>query len=244
MCIVLLLVILFSKYAVKPIAESYEKQKRFITDASHELKTPLTLILTNVEITQEEIGPNEWLQDITNECEHMAELIKKMIFLARMDENETVFTKEVFNLSETLNEMLSLYHYAATQKGLILRDDITPSAFYYENEESIRQLFTILMDNALKYCDSGGKVRITLNILPAFGHKQHFLLMVDNSCSTVSTLKLDLLFDRFYRADSARTAGEGFGIVLSTAKAIVEKHHGSICAENIHNSEIRFKIKL
>lgn len=242
--IVLLLIILFSKYAVKPIAESYEKQKRFITDASHELKTPLTLILTNVEIAQEETGPNEWLQDITIEGEHMSQLIKKMIFLARMDENGTIFEKEEFNLSDDLNEMLSLYHYAALQKKMNLCSDIEPSVVYHGNEESIRQLFTVLMDNALKYCDPGGDIRITLTQQNLFGKKHHILLTVDNTCSSVNTLRLDLLFDRFYRSDSARTAGEGFGIGLSAAKAIAEKHHGAIWAENLHDSEIRFRVRL
>lgn len=242
--VVLLLVILFSKYAVKPIAESYEKQKRFITDASHELKTPLTLILTNTEIAQAEAGPNEWLDDIKTEGERMSQLIQKMISLARMDEADSHIEKETFNLSEILLDMLSPYQHAAEQKEIKLISCISPAVTCYGNEESIRQLFSILMDNAIKYCDRGGDIRVSLISHFSFGRKSHPLLLVDNTYLAVKDLRLNLLFDRFYRSDKARTTGEGFGIGLSCAKAIVEKHNGTITAHNLDNTGIRFKIKL
>lgn len=236
--VIIFLVILISRKAVKPAAESYEKQKQFITDANHELKTPLTLIRTNLDIMETEMGANEWLADIREEARIMTELVNRLVSLARMDEENTKLPKEPFSLSEVVLDTVSAFapHINRQHKKLVteIPDDIP----YHGNEAAIRQLISILMDNAVVYCDPGGVIAVTLR-----GGK-HPAVLVDNTYTAVDSIELERLFDRFYRADKARTYGGGFGIGLSIAKAIVEKHHGEIRAFSLGGTRIRFQASL
>ncbi len=236
--VIIVLIVLISKRAVKPAAESYEKQKQFITDANHELKTPLTLIRTNLDIMEKEIGTNEWLTDIKEESKTMTELVNRLVTLARMDEDGTKLEKEPFPLSEAVLDTVSTFasHIEKEQKKLLV--NIPEGIQYNGNEGAIRQLVSILLDNAVKYCDDKGVIGIAL-----YGGKRPTII-VDNSYSAVSSISLDKLFDRFYRADKARTYGSGFGVGLSIAKSIVEKHHGTIRAINLGNNVIRFQVSL
>lgn len=236
--VIIFLVILISRKAVKPAAESYEKQKQFITNANHELKTPLTLIRTNLDIMETEIGANEWLTDIREESEIMTELVNRLVSLARMDEDGATLKKEPFSLSEAVLDTVSAFapHIEAQQKKIWT--DIPEHICYNGNEAAIRQLISILMDNAVQYCDDNGTISVSLN-----GGK-HPILTVDNSYTAVGSIELHKLFDRFYRADKARTYGNGFGIGLSIANAILEKHHGVIRAINMGNHTIRFQVNL
>ncbi len=236
--VIIVLIILISKHAVKPASESYEKQKRFITDANHELKTPLTLIRTNLDIMEKEIGTNEWLTDIKEESKIMTELVNRLVTLARMDEDGTKLEKEPFPLSEAVLDTVYTFasHIEKEQKKLLV--NIPEGIRYNGNEGAIRQLVSILFDNAVKYCDDKGVIGIAL-----YGGKRPTII-VDNSYSAVASISLDKLFDRFYRADTARTYGNGFGIGLSIAKGIVEKHHGTIRAINLGNNVIRFQVSL
>lgn len=236
--VILLLIILISKKAVKPAAESYEKQKQFITDASHELKTPLTLVRTNLDIMESENGTSEWLSDVREETEIMTELVNRLVTLARMDEEQDKLNALPFNLSDAVAETVSVFTSAIEKNQKQLSVNISPSVGYNGDEASIRQLISILMDNAVKYCDEGGNICVTL-----YGGR-HPVLTVDNTYSSVGLVELNRLFDRFYRADKARTYGSGFGVGLSIAKAIVEKHHGSITTSNLGNKMIRFQVKL
>lgn len=234
----LLIIILVSKKAVKPVAESYEKQKQFITDAGHELKTPLTLILTDLDIAESELGENEWLNDIRASGNQMSELVKQLISLAKTDEEKGEIQKESFSLTDTSSECVSYFEGLAEQKSVTMTNDVESGVVYKGNETMIRQVIYILLDNALKYCDENGRVSFSLK------NKKHPVLTVDNSFSAVEEVEFERLFDRFYRADKARTSGEGFGIGLSIAKSIVEKHGGSISAHNAGNKTIRFVVKL
>lgn len=236
--VILLLIILISKKAVKPAAESYEKQKQFITDASHELKTPLTLVRTNLDIMESENGTSEWLSDVREETEIMTELVNRLVTLARMDEEQDKLNALPFNLSDAVAETVSVFTSAIEKNQKQLSVNISPSVSYTGDEAGIRQLISILMDNAVKYCDEGGNIYVTL-----YGGR-HPVLTVDNTYSSVGLVELNRLFDRFYRADKARTYGSGFGVGLSIAKAIVEKHHGNITVQNLGNEMIRFQIKL
>ena len=236
--VVLLLVVFVSKRAVRPAAESYEKQRQFITDASHELKTPLTLIGTNLDIMEEESGPNEWLSDIREETGILTELVNRLVALARMDEEQAKLEGRLFHLSDALQETVSLFSAAIERQQKRLVTDIPQSVDYIGEEEAIRQMITILMDNAVKYCDPKGEICVTLH--PG----KHPVLNFDNTCASVGDIELNRLFDRFYRADKSRTYGGGFGIGLSIAQAIAQKHHGSIAALNIKNGKIRFQVKL
>lgn len=236
--VVLLLVVLFSKRAVRPAAESYEKQKQFITDANHELKTPLTLIRTNLDILEAERGPSEWLTDIREETELMTQLVGRLVALTRMDEAETRLDMRPFRLSETVAETVSAFAPAAAKSGRELTADIAPDVMYTGDEAAIRQLTAILLDNAVKYCDPGGAIRAALT------GGRHPVLTVDNSYQAVGGVELGRLFDRFYRGDRARTYGGGFGIGLSIAKAVVEKHRGEITALSLDGRGIRFRVRL
>lgn len=238
--VVLILIVFISKWAVKPTAESYEKQKQFVTDASHELKTPLTLIRTNLDIVESEVGSNEWLDDIRDESEKMTELVGRLVTLARMDEENTPIESRSFDLSEAVSDTVSAFFYTAGQRAISLSVNITPYVKYQGDEAAVRQMVSILMDNAVKYCDPNGEISVTLQS----NLGRHPVLTVDNTFQPVGETELSRLFDRFYRADKARTYGSGFGVGLSIAKAIVEKHHGEIQAQNPTTGTIRFWVRL
>ncbi len=238
--VVLVLIVLISKRAVKPTVESYEKQKQFITDANHELKTPLTLIQANLDIAESEVGKNEWLEDIREEGEKMTELVNRLVTLARMDEEHTRPETAPFDLSNALADTAAAFSSAAEKRKITLAFNIPPLVRYKGNETAIRQLVSILMDNAVKYCDPSGTITVTLQ---EHGGKRA-VFTIENSYQAVGTIELSRLFDRFYRADKARTYGSGFGIGLSMAKAIVEQHHGEIQAQNLDGKAIRFLVKL
>lgn len=236
--IILVIIIFFSKRAVKPIAESYQKQKQFVTDANHELKTPLTLILTNLDIVESETGANEWLSDIREETKHLSELVNQMVTLSRMDEHPEVLTKQAFNLSEAIEDVISDFQPLIQNQGKTLHAQIAKGVGYTGDEGAIRQLMGILMDNAVKYCDAGGEVGVTVS------ERRHPVILVENQYRAVGQIELSKLFDRFYRADKARTFSGGFGIGLSIAREIVRVHHGEISAFSKGSDRIVFKVVL
>lgn len=235
---ILALIVLFSKRAVKPIAESYEKQKQFITDANHELKTPLTLILTNLDILEAECGKNEWVEDMRVEGMRMTELVNRLVSLSKMDEEQTVPDTTAFCVSNVLTGLLEEFQSFSEVCGIQLAWEIMPDIDYVGDEQAITQLFSILMDNALKYCDENGQIFVSLK------KRRYIEIRIENSFKEVKNTKLDKLFDRFYREDQARTAGESFGIGLSIAKAIVEKHKGEIRAYKAAEDRIGFEVIL
>ena len=222
--LILILTIVVSKRAVRPVAESYEKQRQFITDANHELKTPLTLILSNLDIVESELGKNEWLDDIRSEGERMGLLINQLVTLSRMDESTDSVMREEFNLSSAVADTVSEFESLAEERGHTLTSSISPSVYYYGDESLIRRLTAILLDNAIKYCDAGGNIQLTLIC------RRHPVLTVENTYQDVDKLELNRLFDRFYRADKARTFSGSFGIGLSIAQSIVKSHKGNIAA--------------
>lgn len=220
--VLLILFIVISKRVVRPVAESYEKQKQFITDANHELKTPLTLILSNLDIIEAEIGDNEWLTDIRCEGERMGMLVNQLVTLSRMDEDEASLSILPFDLSGTILDTVSEFKPLATENAKTLTDDVEASIVYNGDEALIRRLAAILLDNAVKYCDPEGEIKVYVY------KKLHPTIVVENTCGDVDRLELEKLFDRFYRADKARTYDGSFGIGLSIAKAIAKNHHGDI----------------
>ena len=222
--LILILTVVVSKRAVRPVAESYEKQRQFITDANHELKTPLTLILSNLDIVESELGKNEWLDDIRSEGERMGLLINQLVTLSRMDESTDSVMREEFNLSSAVADTVSEFESLAEERGHTLTSSISPSVYYYGDESLIRRLTAILLDNAIKYCDAGGNIQLSLTC------RRHQVLTVENTYQDVDKLELNRLFDRFYRADKARTFSGSFGIGLSIAQSIVKSHKGNIAA--------------
>ena len=231
-----IIAIFFSKRAVRPIAESYEKQKQFITDANHELKTPLTLVMTNLDILEAEIGENEWLSDIRGEGERMSALVNQLVVLARMDEDKTNMEMQRFSLSDMIMDVISEFQMLAQDRGKSMEAQIDPKVDYVGDETAVRRVVSILLDNAVKYCDDGGSIRLRLE------KKKHPVLYVENTYADVDETELNKLFDRFYRADKARTFTGGFGVGLSIAKAIVTQHKGEIYAYKKDADDIGFKV--
>ena len=237
--IILLLILFISKRAVRPVAEVYEKQKQFVTDANHELKTPLTLILSNLDIIESETGKNEWLDDIRSEGERMGELINQLVMLSRMDEGGGGMEAEEFDLSNMAAEMVSEFENLAAERGKRLSAAVTSGMTYRGDEGLIRRLLSILLDNAVKYCDPGGSIRVRVC---RKGH--HPVITVENTYRDVGKIEMNRLFDRFYRADKARTFSGNFGVGLSIAKGIVQKHRGSITVYKKGDAVIGFKAAL
>lgn len=236
--LVLTLILLLSKRAVKPIAESYEKQKQFITDANHELKTPLTLILANLDIAESELGKNEWLDDIRFEGHRMTELVNQLVALSRLDEENRMLNLSNVAFGRMVADTVSEFEPLAVSRGRTIEANVDTDIIYLGDEALLRRLVGILMDNAIKYCDFGGDIVLTLQ------RGRRVVLTVENTYAAVGELELNRLFDRFYRSDKARTFKGGYGVGLSMAKAIVENHKGEITAYKKDNTHIGFKVVL
>ena len=211
------------------MAESYEKQKQFITDAGHELKTPMTIIAADAELAEMECGENQWLTDIRRQAQRLAGLTNDLIYLSRMEEEQTKLQLIDFPFSDMAEEMAQSFQALAKsqEKDLVL--SIQPMISYTGDEKAIRQLLSILLDNALKYSPTGGRLELRLE-------KQGRTVLLSMSNTTVQPLdqdKLSHLFDRFYRTDQSRNSSTGgYGLGLSIAKSIVLAHKGKIRAES------------
>ena len=222
---VLLLLIFLSARIVKPFSQSYEKQKQFITDAGHELKTPLTIIDADTEVLAMDIGENEWLHDIQNQTKRLAQLTNDLILLSRMEEQPQTERIE-FPVSDLVEEAAAAFQALAKTQGKQLSCHIQPMLSMVGDEKSIRQLVSILLDNAIKYSDSGGRIELTLE-----KQKNMIRLSVFNTARSVPRESLPRLFDRFYRADQSRNSRTGgYGLGLSIASAVVSAHKGKIWA--------------
>lgn len=231
-----LIVIFFSRRAVWPVAESYEKQKQFITDANHELKTPLTLVMTNLDILEAEIGENEWLSDIRSEGERMSALVNQLVALTRMDEDRTNLEMQRFSLSQMIMDAVSEFQALAQDRGKVMDVQIDSHVDYTGDETAVRRVVSMLLENAIKYCDEGGNICLRLE------KKKHSVLYVENTYADIGKTELHKLFDRFYRTDKARTFTGGFGIGLSIAQTIVMQHKSEISAYKKDENHIGFKV--
>lgn len=237
---VLILVLIFSRIAMKPVSESYEKQRRFITDAGHEIKTPLTIIDANAEILEMEYGDNEWLQGIRRQTSRLTTLTNDLIYLSRMEEPDHPLPKLDFSISHLVEEMVQSFQPLAVAQEKSLASQITPLLSFYGQEDSIQQLLSILLDNALKYTPPHGSVEV---ILQKKGKSIH--LLVRNTTEMISEEHLSRLFERFYRTDSSRNSETGgYGIGLSIAKAITESHKGKITAETTDGHSLCIHVTL
>ena len=225
--VVLAVVTLLSGRIMRPFAESYEKQKRFITDAGHELKTPLTIIGADVDILAMDQGENEWLSDIQKQVKQLPGLTNDLVFLSRMEEADTPMQKLPFPLSDVVSETAASFQALAQAQGKTFTTRISPMLTLEGDEKAIAQLVRLLLDNALKYSPEGGSVSLTLE-------KSGRQCRLSVSNTTDNPLPLDnlkALFERFYRADPSRNSQTGgHGIGLSVAKAIVTAHGGKIQA--------------
>ncbi len=222
---VFLMLLLLSGRMVQPLAESYQKQRRFITDAGHELRTPLTIINADTELLMMDQEDNEWLQDIRRQTERLSGLTNDLIYLSRMEE-ERKREALAFPLSEVCAEVVSSFQAPALARGLTLSSQIAPMVSLTGDESEIRRLLSVLLDNAVKYASDGGAIHFSLERVG-----KNAEIRCQNPCEPMSREALQGMFDRFYRADSARNSKKsGFGIGLSVASAIVQNHKGKISA--------------
>ena len=226
--VVFVLVWFFSRRAIKPIAESYEKQKQFITDAGHEIKTPLTMIETNAEVIEMENGESKWTEGIKKQVQRLAELTDSLISLSRMDEEGSSVLMTEFSLSDAVCETADSFAARAKLSGRELSCKAEPMISYTGDERSIRRLVTIFLDNALKYSPEGGAVELELK-----RRGKGAVITCKNSVEGgIDRGPHQELFERFYRRDASRNSSGGYGIGLSMAESIVKLHKGKITARS------------
>ena len=231
--VVAIIMILSSDKIISPIAESYKKQKRFITDAGHEIKTPLTIINANVDVLAMEIGHNECLDDIVRQTKRLTTLTNDLVYLAKMEESNALQKKIAFPISEIVTEGAEQFSVLAESAGKKIKLSVQPNLSFSGDSKAITQLVTILMDNAMKYSKDASTVSVSLK-----KHSRSITLSVSNvTGSSLSNVHLNKLFDRFYRTDKSRNSETGgHGIGLSVAKAIVVAHGGKISASVSKNN--------
>ena len=234
-----ILVFLFSGQAVAPVVESLEKQKRFITDAGHELKTPLAVISANVDVLELESGKSEWTSSIKNQVNRMNSLVKNLLTLSRMDEERMRVVYSDFDMSSTIKDTADSFEAIAEAKNKIYKTFIEDGIHIIGDKNSISQLTSILLDNAMKYSSENGVINVILS------KDKNIVLEISNTSDCIPTGNLDRLFDRFYRADSSRSRETGgYGIGLSVAKAIAISHGGTIEALRQGDKTIRFVVTI
>jgi signal transduction histidine kinase len=237
--IVFAVVILFSDTALRPIIESYEKQKRFITDAGHEMKTPLTIISANTEIMEMENGESQWSTGIKSQVSKLTDLTEKLVILSKMEEGAKLEMSE-FSLSEAFFDTCDQYKSIAMSKGIRFETDISDNVNVIGNEGDIRRCITLLLDNAFRYVSDGGFVSISVKEVNGSAE-----LRFSNSTNGVEKGSLDVWFDRFYRTDLSRnSATGGSGIGLSVVQAIVFAHGGSVHAYSNDGVNVEFVINI
>lgn len=235
---VFILVSIFSKRVINPIIESMEKQKQFITDAGHEIKTPLAIISANADVLELISGKNEWITSIRNQTSRLDKLVKNLLMLSKMNEDDIKLVFSDFNLSDIVVETADQFKVIAENQNKKFLMDIEPELKLHGDESSIRQLVSTLVDNAMKYSNENGEIKISLSTV-----KKGIKLEVYNTVDKIEKGNLDKLFDRFYRADSSRARETGgYGIGLSIAKSIAETHHGKIFAKSDDGKSIRFTV--
>ncbi len=235
--IVLVFVILISGRVVHPIIAGMEKQKRFITDAGHELKTPLAIIQSNNDAMTLIHGENKYNRNIKSQVLRLNDLMSNMLTLAKLDE-EVEIPMEMLDVSALAAEILPVYRDTAETKGLHMKFEIKPDIILKSNRDSLTKLITILLDNAIKYTSENGEISFTLD--KASGHVR---ITEENSCEIDPDIDPNQLFERFYRGDKARTqqaTGSGFGIGLSVAHSICDSLGGRLSAEFPSEGKIRF----
>lgn len=237
---VLILIVVFSKRIVSPMAQSYEKQKTFITDASHEIKTPLAVIEANTEVIEIENGESQWTRSIKEQISRLSELTEKLVFLAKMDEERNTFVMTEFSLSKLAQEITEGFNGMAKAQNKKYTVSIDSDIGVKADEKAIKQLLSILIENAFKYSDREGNIAVTVK-----KNGKYKEIEVRNTADNLKKGNLSILFERFYRLDSSRNSNTGgSGIGLSIAKAIAEAHKGKIKAYSLDGKEIVLKVSM
>ena len=235
--ILLIIVILLSGKVIRPVLVGMEKQKQFITNAGHEMKTPLAIIQSNNDTMALIHGENKYNVHIRNQTKRLNVLMSNLLTLAKLDE-EIPLPTETVNISDVVSELLPAYTEDAQARNLRFAVLIEPDIVIQTNTDSFRQMLTVLLDNAIKYTPDGGSVRLSLA-----RDGRHIQIIEENTCAPSLEPDPERLFERFYRGDAARTQkkeSSGYGIGLSAARAICENFGGKLTAEYSSADSIRF----
>ena len=237
---VLILVVMVSKKVIAPIQQGYQKQKQFITDASHELKPPLAIIRSNTDVLELENGNSKWTKNIQNQVDRLTSLVNSLVVFSRMEERDSV-EKVRFNLSQSLYSRINDFEELANFQKKHIVSCIDDSIFYKGEQQAIVQLMDILLENAIKYAPKETEINVILK-----KNRKHAIMTISNEAN-VKKGDLSKVFDRFYRLDESRNSTiKGYGIGLSMAQLIAEKHKEAIKAyapeDGIFRIEMRFTL--
>ena len=222
--------ILLARWATRPVARAWRQQRQFLSDASHELKTPLTVILSNAELLEAapmDPRPARWADNIHSEAKRMKSLVEEMLTLARADNAVPTAVMAEVSLSDLATDCALAFEPAAFEAGKPLESDIAPDVTVTGDGDKLRQLIGVLLDNAIKYGQAGGTITLSLRRTD-----RQARLTVSNPGEPIPPEQLSRLFERFYRADASRGEQSGFGLGLPIAAAIASEHKGTLKAES------------
>ncbi len=236
---VFLLLFFLSKLVTDPVSESVEKQKRFITDAGHELKTPLTVIDADAELIAMENGESEWVADIKQQTKRLAALTNDLIYLSRMEEEGYKLPFVELPLTDIVSEIAQSFTSIFKTNNKKFDTRIEKMLTVKGDEKSLGQLISILLDNAVKYSCEDDVVELELK-----RQGRYACLSVTNKAEGITKEKAERLFDRFYRGDKSREQSSGYGLGLSIARAITESHKGKIAATVKENERLEITVLL
>lgn len=230
-----------ANWSVRPISEAWEKQRQFIADASHELKTPLAIINANADalaLDGDSTAENrkKWIGYIKDETARMSGLVNELLYLAKVEGNKRKEIYSEFDLGQCTCDMCTTLEAMIYEKNITLECDIKENVMMYSSEPKIKKLLSILLDNAIKYTNEGGFIRVRLAAKKSFAE-----IVVENSGAGITAETLPQIFDRFYRADKARENEDGsYGLGLAIAKSISEQLGGKLTAKSIPNEKTTF----
>ena len=229
---------LLSKWMVSPIKKAFDNQRRFVSDASHELKTPLTIISANADVLQNEIGFRRQISSIKTQADRMNGLVHDLLTLAKTDEGRTEITMSEFNLSGAILSTALEFESLAFEEGKQYSYEIEEGVSFIGGEKYIKQLAGILIDNAIRYSDANGTIKISLQ---KDGSRAR--ISVYNTGIGVPDIERTRIFERFYRSDESRARETGgYGVGLSIARAIAEMHRGKITVSGKHGEWVQFDV--
>lgn len=236
-----LLAVILAFWLVRPVKTTFEKQKLFISNASHELKTPLAVISANVDVLETEVGENKWLGYIRSEAVRMSELVNELLCLARLDDKSGhPMVMSEFSLTDSFLQTVLPFESKVFEMGKQLTVEAQPDITYKGDESAIKHILTILLDNAVKYSDEHGVI-----IAKLYTHNSRKVIEVYNTGEGVPKEDLNKIFERFYRRDEARNSKSGgYGLGLAIAKASIEAHNGRIIAQSDYGHWMKFIVTL
>lgn len=230
-----------STIIVKPIKQSFERQKQFISDSSHELKTPIAIIKVNAQMEEKKLGENKWNKYIQNETENMNKLVNDLLLLSKVENYENIQKYDKFDLSKEVEIIIATFEALAYEKQIVLETEIDKNINMVGSKEDIKHIISTLLDNAIKHTKSEEQVTVKLD-----KRKNEIILQVKNVGDPIPKEEREKIFERFYRIDKARNRNEKrYGLGLSIAKSTVEKYNGSIevkCENGITNFIVKIPI--